>query len=160
MKTFLDATGRTWSVSLNVDAVKRVRSLADVDLLEAAGGKLLDRLTTDPILLSDILFAVCKEEAETKGITDEEFGRGLSGDAIDGATTAFLEELVAFFPKGRRGVLEKAIQKLGVLQEKVILAAEARLDSPELEAEMEAALANYGLSSGSLQASPESTPAD
>lgn len=160
MKTFQDSAGRTWSVALNVDAIKRVRTLCEVDLLEAAGGKLLDRITTDPVLLCDVLFAVCRDEAEAKGVSDVEFGKGLSGDAIDGATTALLEELVSFFPKGRRGVLEKVVRKLGTLQARVIQAAEARLDSPELEREMEQALASYGLSFGNSPASSESIQGD
>jgi len=140
VKTFQDSAGRTWSVSIHIDAVKRVRDLVGVDLLEAVGGKLLDKLTTDPVLLCDVLFALCKEEADTRGVTDVEFGKGLAGDAIDGATTAFLEELVSFFPKGRRGVLAKVIKKLGMVQSRVIEAAETRLDSPELEAEIEQAI--------------------
>ena len=43
------------------------------------------------------------EAAEKQKISDEDFGRGLGGDAIDSATTALLEELVDFFPQRRRG---------------------------------------------------------
>ena len=163
MKTFNDNAGRTWTVSLNIDAVKRVKSLVKVDLTEAVGGKLLERLTTDPILLCDVLYAVCKSEADTKNITDEDFGRALAGDAIDSATTALLEELVNFFPKeNQRRVLAKAMGKIKTLQNKAIQVAELRLDSPELEGMMEQALndaASLPLSghlSGNSPVSPES----
>ena len=164
MKTFNDNAGRTWTVSLNIDAIKRVRSLVKVDLTEAVGGKLLERLTTDPVLLCDVLFAVCKSEADAKNITDEDFGRALAGDAIDAATTALLEELVNFFPReNQRRVLGKAIGKTKTLQNKAIQVAELRLDSPELEQLMEQALNDAaslplsGVSYGNSPESPEST---
>lgn len=159
MKTFNDNAGRTWTVSLNVDAIKRVRSLVDVDLMQAVGGKLLERLTTDPVLLCDILYAVCKAECDARNVTDEDFGRALAGDAIDAATTALLEELVDFFPQAKRRVLGKAMGKLKSLQARALEVAELRLDSPELENAMEQALAGYGNLSGSLPVSLELTPA-
>ena len=159
MKTFNDNSGKNWSVSLNVDAIKRVRTLVDVDLMQAVGGKLLERLTTDPVLLCDVLYAVCKAEADAKNVTDEEFGRALGGDAIDAATTALLEELVDFFPQAKRRVLGKAMGKLKTLQARALEVAELHLDSPELDREIEAALSGVGSLSGNLPGSPESTPA-
>ena len=50
MKTFNDNTGNTWSIAINVDTIKRVRSLLDVNLLDAVEGKLLEQLIHDPIL--------------------------------------------------------------------------------------------------------------
>jgi hypothetical protein len=159
MKTFNDNSGRTWSVSLNVDAIKRVRTLVDVDLMQAVGGKLLERLTTDPVLLCDVLYAVCKVEADAKNVTDEEFGRALAGDAIDAATTALLEELVDFFPQAKRRVLGKAMGKLKTLQARALEVAEMKLDSADLDAAMEKALGDCGNSYGNSPVSPESTPA-
>ncbi len=43
------------------------------------------------------------------------YGTG-GGDAIDSATTALLEELVDFFPKGKRELLAKALGKLKTLE--------------------------------------------
>jgi len=100
MRTFKDNAGRTWTVSITVDAIKRVRGLLDVDLLEVVGGKLIDRLITDPVLLCDIVYAVCKPEADAQSVSDEDFGRAMAGDAIEHATTALLEELVSF-PRAR-----------------------------------------------------------
>ena len=60
MKTFKDNAGRTWTVAINVDAVKRVRAMLEIDLLEAVEGKLIQRLRDDPILLCDVLYVICK----------------------------------------------------------------------------------------------------
>ncbi|HOI57049.1 MAG TPA: hypothetical protein PLP01_17490, partial [Phycisphaerae bacterium] len=102
MKTFVDNAGRTWTVAVNVDAIKRVRTLCAVNLLEIVEGDLLGRLANDPILLCDVLYAVCKPELDAKGVSDEDFGRAMGGDVIEAATAAFLEEMVGFFPSPKR----------------------------------------------------------
>ena len=159
MKTFNDNAGRTWTVTINVDAIKRVKSLLSVNLMEAVEGKLLEKLISDPVLLCDVIYAVCKPEADAKSVTDEDFGRAMAGDAIDGGTTALLEELCDFFPQGRRKLLRKALEKLRKLESMALAAAETKLDSPELEKRMQDALNGIGDSSGSLPGSSESPPA-
>ena len=159
MKTFKDNADRTWTVTVNVDAIKRVRSLLSIDLMEAVEGKLIERLIGDPVLLCDVIYCVCKEDADAKGITDEEFGRAMAGDAIELATTALLEELVDFFPQGKRQLLRKALAKLETLQETMLAVVSERLDSPELDAQLLAELRKLGDSFGDSPASSESTPA-
>ena len=158
MKTFKDNADRTWTVTVNVDAIKRVRSLLSIDLMEAVEGKLIERLIGDPVLLCDVIYCVCKEDADAKGITDEEFGRAMAGDAIELATTALLEELVDFFPQGKRQLLRKALAKLETLQETMLAVVSERLDSPELDAQLLTELRKLGDSSGVSPASSESTP--
>ena len=155
MHTFNDTQGRTWTVTINVDAIRRVRALLNINLLETVEGKLLERLITDPVLLCDILFALIQPEAEAKQVSDEDFGRALGGDVLDHATTALLEELVDFFPSGRRQVFRKALEKLKQLEGIALETATRRLESSELEQQMAAALASTrGSSSGN---SPESS---
>lgn len=153
MKTFNDNAGRTWTVTVNVDAIKRVKSLLSVNLMEAVEGKLLERLVSDPVLLCDVIYAVCKPEADAKAVSDEDFGRSMAGDAIELATTALLEELCDFFPQQRRKLLHKALEKLRKLESMALTAAADRLDSPELERQMQDALNGIGGSSGSLPGS-------
>jgi len=141
MKTFVDNAGRTWTVAVNVDAIKRVRTLCAVNLLEIVEGDLLGRLANDPILLCDVLYAVCKPELDAKSVSDEDFGRAMGGDVIEAATAAFLEEMVGFFPSPKRAVLAKALGKLRVLEERALRAVETRLDDPRLLAEVEKQLA-------------------
>jgi hypothetical protein len=153
MKTFTDNTGRVWTVALNVGTLKRVRALCEVDLMQAVEGKLVEKLIADPVLLCDVLYAVCKEEAEKQNVSDEDFGRGLGGDAIDSATTALLEELVDFFPQRRREVLRKALEKMQSLQEKSVRAAMVFLESPELDRRVEKAIASVLPTIGDLSGS-------
>jgi hypothetical protein len=145
MKTFSDNAARTWTVQINVDAIKRVRDLAKVNLLEVIEGKLLERLISDPVLLCDVIYSVCQPQADSQSLTDVDFGRAMAGDAIDGATTALLEELVDFFPQGKRRVLAKALVKLRKLETAALAAVEARLESQEMERRMAAQLAELAL---------------
>ena len=64
----------------------------------------------------------------------------MAGDAIDAATTALLEELVDFFPSGKRQILNKALAKLRTFETKALAAADKRLDDPELDRKLNAAI--------------------
>lgn len=133
MRTFNDNAGRTWTLAINVDSIRRVRAQVDVDLLQAVEGKLIERLAGDPILLCDVIYVLCKPEADQRGISDEDFGRAIAGDAIDHATTSLLEELVDFFPQSRRGLLSKALAKFRHLETRAIELVDKQLDDPQLE---------------------------
>lgn len=117
MKSFSDNTGRVWTLAVNVAAIKRVRALCDVDLnsiieLDAKNqptAKLLERLSTDPVLLVDVLYAVCKPECDQKNVSDGEFGAAMAGDAIDHATAALLDEIIDFFPETKRLAFKKIL---------------------------------------------------
>ncbi len=136
MTTFNDTQGRTWTVTINVDAIRRVRSLLNVNLLDAVDGNLLEQLVVDPVLLCDILFALVQPEAQAKNVSDEDFGRALGGDALDQATTALLEGLADFFPSGKRAVFRKALAKLKQLEALALETTSKRLESDELEQRM------------------------
>lgn len=140
MRAFRDTAGRQWSVDITVETIKRVKGLVGVNLLDVVGGELAERLATDPVLLCDVLYAVCKPDADRLGISDEEFGRGLAGDAIDEATDALLEALVDFFPKLRRKLLRTALGRLQHLHQRAVELAEKRLMDPALERRLEAML--------------------
>ena len=159
MKCFTDNAGRSWTIAINVDAIKRVRGLVDVDLLEVIEGKLIDRLIRDPVLLCDVVYAVCKPEADQKGVSDEDFGRAMAGDAIEQATGALLEELVGFSPSPRdRANLGRVLEATRRVMDRARDLVEQRLDSGELERISEQALERAMSSSGAVLESPASSP--
>ncbi len=129
MKTFSDNSGRIWTVVVTVATLKRVRALCEIDLYSIVEvdeknnlkTDLLDRLSSDPVLLVDVLYAVCKPEADKLGVTDEQFGESMAGDAIAKASEALLDEIVDFFPDPKRGALRKILtvaRRFGALTEK------------------------------------------
>ena len=146
MKTFTDTTGRTWDVVVNVDTIKRVRDLLGVNLLGIVepGNDLVDRLAEDVILVCDVLFAVVKPQADERQESDGDFGKALSGDVIDVATTALLEELIDFFPSRRRAILRQAWEKVVKVKSRLDDQADERartlLADPKLEEQLMATL--------------------
>ncbi len=159
MKTFTDNAGRTWTLAINVDVLKRVRGLVDVNLLDIIDGKLIERLYRDPVLLCDVVYAVCKPEADAKCVSDEDFGRAMAGDAIEQATKALLEELVLFSPSPRdRANLQRVLETTWRVMDKARDLVEARLATVDAEQIVAQALVTSGTSSGSAPASPASTP--
>ena len=157
MQSFADNAGRSWTVRLNVDVLRRVRALCKVNLMDAASGDLADRLAADPVLLCDVLYAVCKAEADAGGVSAEAFAEALGGDAIDEATAALLEELVDFFPKRRREVLRRAMAKRADLQERAAGAAIELIESGILEERVETAIGEVFRTAGSSD-SPTGSP--
>lgn len=165
MKSFTDNAGRDWTVEVNVSALKRIKSLTGTDLLEAIDGPLVERLIRDPVLLCDVVYAACKPQADERGVSDEDFGRAMAGDAIDRATAALLEELVAFCPSPRdRANLGRVLQATRDVMDKARDLVQRRIDeltsAGALDAIAEAALREptHGEPSGAARASPGSIP--
>jgi hypothetical protein len=126
--------------------------LLDVDLIEGVVKEgVIDELATNPILLCDVIYAICKPEADKQNITDEQFGQAMAGDAIELATEALLEELVDFFPEAKRRVLRKAMGRFKRVQAKALDAADKYLEDPEFEKEMDMEIERLMSLSGSLQ---------
>ncbi|MCL4199605.1 MAG: hypothetical protein KJZ69_19080 [Phycisphaerales bacterium] len=162
MKTFKDNADNEWSVEINVAALKRIRSLTGTDLLEViSGGDLLERLMRDPVLLCDIIYALVKPQADEKRISDEAFGAAMAGDAIDSATAALLDELVAFCPSPRdRANLGRVLLVVRQAMDRARDVVEAKIAGGEIERIVEQSLsqASSGISSGAAPASSASIP--
>jgi len=172
MRSFKDNADRTWTITLNVYAVKKVRDLLGVDLLDLGGDQaepgngLLYRLIADPVLLVDVLYVICKDQADEANVSDEQFGRAMAGDVIDAATRAFLEELADFTPSPRdRARARKVIDATWRLIDRAQDVLDAKADA-ELDRAAEAALQALsgversapGDSSGNSPASSAATP--
>ena len=162
MKTFTDNKGRTWTLEVTVATVKRVRGLCKVDLNSIVeldknnkpSAELLERLSSDPVLLVDVLYAVCKPQADKLGITDEDFGEAMAGDAIEHATTSLLEEVIDFFPEAKRLVMRKILSASRKFSDAARKKLEAELNG-EFESRVVSTLEQLTGSSGTVQASVE-----
>ena len=158
MHTFADNLGRTWYVAVNVTTIRRVRGALDIDLYQLVddGMQALGRLVADPVRLADVLYVLCKDEADKANVTDEDFGRAMAGDAIALATDAFLAELTDFFPDERsRAALRRVIAAGREVRTKLLVHAEAMLEAINPEE----CASNLISSWTNSQASSASTPA-
>jgi len=136
MKSFTDNLGRVWVVTVNVGTIKLVRALCGVDLTEivriGANDKpdfdLVSKISEDPVLLVDILYAICKTQCDTLKITADDFAAGLGGDVIATATDVFLDEVLDFFPKARREPMKAILQAGRRAQEKLLATMPETID--------------------------------
>jgi hypothetical protein len=158
MRIFKDNVGRDWTVAINVAAVKRCRGLVGVDLYALVDGGFdgLSRLLGDPVQFVDTLYVLCKQEADARGVSDEDFGRGLGGDALGAATDAFLEELTDFFPDPRvRAGLRRVLATARTVRDRMLDRMDLALDAIDPDAEA----TRLTGSSGNWPESSASTPA-
>ncbi len=151
MKTFTDNVGRTWTVTINVGTIKRVKATLGVDLLEAITDNLTEKLKNDICLFVDVLYVICQKEAEAKNISDESFGEGLVGDVIESATNAFLDELIEFFPTEKKMILKQALMKVNKAEKKALEMGKKYLENVKLEEEVEKKLLNIFTSATNSQ---------
>ena len=136
MQKFVDRKSNVWLVEIDTSTLRRVKAVTGVNLLECVEGDLIERLSSDVLLLVDVRYAILQPQADQQQITDEQFGEGLAGDVITDATTALLEAMVAFFPEPRRRLLKTAAAKYAAVQTKAMEMVQAKLDSPELEKQL------------------------
>jgi len=158
MKAFTDTAGRTWTVCVNVDAIKRVRTLLEVNLLEVLddGCKLLARLHDDPVLLVDVLYALCQPQAEAQNITDVQFGQAMSGDALLHANRALLEGLSDFFPSARqRAAMKNLLQKTERVVDRLLDHAQTTIAGIDPDSLAQSAIASFGNSREPSESAPD-----
>lgn len=157
MRVFTDNVGRTWTLEINVTAVKRVRGLVGIDLYQLAsdGFESLGKLVSNPVDLADVLYCLVKDQADSQGVTDQDFGRALAGDVITLAADAFVEELIDFFPDARaRSGLRKVIEAGKKVRANLLARAESLLESLDPDAEAAKLIGssgNWPVSSDSIQ---------
>ena len=164
MREFRDDQGGRWHVSLTVSSASRVKDLVRVVLppksadepapTEAVPFDLIDAgeiartfhvLRSNFSALGETLAALLLTQINQKGLTKEQFLDGLKGESLEQGGLAVEEELISFFPPRLRGVVTALAARMTELAETVTKQAEAALQTP-------------GPSSGSVPASPDSTP--
>lgn len=157
MTRFTDLRGRVWTLELNVTALRRVRDLAQVNLLDfAAVGQLL----TDPVAFCDVVYCLCQGQAEAAGVSDVQFGEGLAGDALLAAFTAFQEECGNFCPRpSTRQALAQLFAKSAAVADQLATRAQQQIQALDADQLAASLLTSSNAVSGSSPASSASTPA-
>ena len=136
MKTFTDAAGRTWTISLNLGTAMAVRDKLGVDLLQPEAGypgpegtPLLTRLGTDELLLGEVLCALLERQFETHQVSETDVRAAFDGQTLLAAQQAFYEELIDFFRLRGRNDRAKAVAKQMALIDAAVTAIETRIDT-------------------------------
>ena len=154
MKTFTDAAGRTWTLTLTLGTAMKVKAKLDIDLLQPEAGDppLLTRLGTDEMLLGEVLCAMLEGQFVTHNVTEDDVRNGFDGQTLLAAQKAFYEEMIDFFRSRGRADRARAVETQMKLIAKAVKAIETRIEQFDMDAVIDGAM------SGSLQEPSESTP--
>jgi hypothetical protein len=121
------------------------------------GFEKLAELMRDTVAVIDVIYVLCKDEADKAGVSDEDFGRAMFGDALAHAKDAFLEELTDFFEDRRiRESLRKVLSLSRSLQDQMMEQMTEQMEKIDMDAEVR----KLSESLRSAPASSESTPAN
>lgn len=145
MATWQDKNGKSWDCEITVKTLKQVKSRLNVDLLDFQNAA--KRLMQDVYLLCDVLYIVHSAECEKLGISDEDFGNLLAGDAIDDATKALIDSLCYFFPVQQREMLAKITKKRQEVETEIYKKVGQEIDNIPTEKVLELIQKEFGGSS-------------
>lgn len=127
--TFADTAGRKWVVSVTVADLKRVRQETDVELGKLPVDKLAE-LMADPERFVDVLWVLVQDQAAKVGVTPEQFGRSLGGDALEAADRAFWRAWADFCPRQTRRLMLGLAEKAEAERERAVDRALEELAKP------------------------------
>jgi len=155
MKTFNDAAGRTWTLTLNLGTAMAVKAKLDIDLLQPEAGDppLLTRLGTDEMLLGEVLCAMLEGQFVTHKVSEDDVRSGFDGQTLLAAQKAFYEELIDFFRSRGRNDRAKAVAKQMAMIDAAVTAIETRIDNIDVDQTIRGAMSGE---SPELSASPTS----
>ena len=139
MPAFKDANGKEWLIAIDGPKIRHVRKEVGVDLA-ATDGSASDRLYNDPVALVDSLWVICRAQANTAGITSDQFGAALVGDPIDDATKALIDAINDFFPNRRRAAMKALTARMTETREAGMEDALATLLDPTLRDQIRGAM--------------------
>jgi hypothetical protein len=132
MRQFKDSEGRSWDIKVTTNVIERAKSLINVDITDLYM-ETGSRVFADPVLLVNLLFVVCKDQAEKRELTDVQFGEAMFGDALQDGANALMESVADFFPSSKRKMLDAQRLKAKELGEAAISKATAAIEALTLE---------------------------
>jgi hypothetical protein len=136
MQKFKDNQGREWSISLNGWTLKRLKDQLQFD---ARDHESILRAANDPALLCDVLFVLCEDQAKERSVTDRDFGVAMTGDAIEAAAYAYMQETANFSPRQKQA-LQTMLARMKETQDRATALATEKLNSPAMSQMIEKAM--------------------
>lgn len=158
MKTFTDATGRSWTLTLNLGTAMTVKDRLKIDLLQpeqgddSGGPPVLTQLGTDEMLLGEVLCVMLEGQFNKHGLTEDNVRQCFDGQTLLAAQKAFYEELIDFFRGRGRNDRAKAVAKQMAMINAAVSAVETKLDAISIDETIR------GVMSGASQEASDSEP--
>jgi hypothetical protein len=115
--SFIDTKDRKWNIEITIYIARKFKSELDFDILDnSQGSTFVERLANDVMLICDAVYLACKDKADERGITDEDFGRAMGGDVLGNALAALMQAIINFTPRQKN---REALRKMWKTSEKV-----------------------------------------
>ena len=136
MPSFKTQDGHEYIVRIDAPKIRDARTELEIDLGQLDFGPIAQRLASDPVLLVDVLWILCRDQCNTAGITATKFGESLVGDAIDAASDALIKARADFSPARMRSLILKQQEVSERIRARAVEMATERLTDPAMEAKM------------------------
>lgn len=136
MMIFSDSDGRVWHLRLSLGAVMDLRDELGIDLMHPESGDppLIARLSTDELLLGQVICSLLADQFDTHGLDAWQVRRSFDGATLLAAATAFWKELEDFFRQSGRPDRAKAVAKQADVIRRAVAASEAKIDAIDPDA--------------------------
>lgn len=142
MRTFKDTAARQWTVKLDIPLIAAVRKAHGVNLANLR--ELIEKLAPDVVVLVAVLWMSIESQATEAGVTEEQFGRSLTGQELQDGFYALLHATADFMPvQSRAPALAFVAQTRKATDRVAHLAGETLADpawADRLVAQLQAAL--------------------
>jgi hypothetical protein len=166
MAQFIDTQQTAWDVTITAATLRRVAQLLRVDLgnplvspdeSDSSQAPLI-RLATDIMYAVDVLYVVCKPQADDRGLSDEQFAARLGGETLEAAHAALEAALADFFRGLKRPDVCEAIEKTRQLIDAAVKRGAETMTSPAMQERFDTILSQVGKVAVDGPPSPASNP--
>ena len=144
MAAFKDTSGREWEIRIDGPAILRVRENGDEKFLlkDDDENNTASRLSDDPALLCHVIYLLCEKQRNERGVTLDSFYQEVigSGEAIEAAGEALEKAIANFTPPRKRDFITAVASKQRKVEDLAMAQAMAKLNDPELEDRIAAAI--------------------
>lgn len=132
MATFTDNTGKDWQVKVNPVTLAKVEDCLGCDFAtepEDDGGPII-RIATDCMFCFRVLWVLCESQAEERGVSSEDFGDALVGDALGKAQRALCQAISDFYPSAeRRNAVAKVFDFIHHAEQRIVQQSAEKIDA-------------------------------
>ncbi len=133
MKTFNDATGREWTLDVNITVLRRVRDLTGFDFLGGMTSESFSKFTDDFEQVVNVLYVMVQPAADAAKVSDIQFGESLDGTSVAAGLDALLAELLRFFPTGQKAIVLTLAAKAAKATTQQMTKAVAWIEAQDIE---------------------------
>ena len=127
-------------VTLTDEQKTAMEAYSGIDISEEDGSGVLKICTSGPRIV-DVCWLLCKEQAESRGVTPKDFGAAMaSGEVIEAAEKAFRAAVVNFTRPSRRAAMEAVWASQDSLTEEQVKQTVATTQDPEVKAKIHDAI--------------------